>query len=319
MTPLVSILMPTYNHEKFISKSIESALSQKTGKIWELLINDDCSTDSTLTIAKKYESRFPDKIKVFSQTVNHGLLENYKFLLEHSHGKYIAILESDDIWSDDSKLEKQVSFLEKNEEYGLCCSDYYTIDETGTITGEVIKDFDKNQHDDWYNALMNFSSIGALTIVFRKAVYDKYCNINDYIQQKFQTFDRATWLLISKYSKCRYIHEKLASYRVMNSSISNSGKFEKALSFANSIMDIHEYVIQKAGFGSISKNEFEENKQIWFVNLCVTHRNFIEFKKHAKLLKSKSLKHLFMHFFPAIWWFQYTLRHPVPNHLKQPF
>lgn len=315
--PLVSILMPTYNHEKFIAKSIESALSQKTDYSWELLINDDCSTDGTLEIARSYQKKYPEKIKVFAHEKNQGLLKSYKFLLGNAAGKYFAVLESDDIWSDSSKLQKQVSFLESHDDYGLCCSDYYTIDENGNKTGEVVKDFDKGLNGEWFDALMNFASIGALTLVIRKSVYDKYCNIDDYIERNFQTFDRATWLSVSKHSKCFFIHEKLASYRVMSSSISNSGKFQKALSFADSIMEIHEYIIQKEGLGSTTRAKFDEEKQIWYINLSINHRNFAEFKKHAKLLKGVSLKSKMIHHFPRLFWIFYEFKHPVPKHLKK--
>lgn len=314
---LVSILMPTYNHEKFIAQAIESAFSQETDYSWELLINDDCSTDKTLEIARKYQENNPDKIKIFTHEKNQGLLKSYKCLLENSDGKYFAVLESDDIWSDSSKLQKQISFLESHDDYGLCCSDYYTIDENGKKTGEVVKDFDKGLNGEWYDALMDFSSIGALTLVIRKSVYDKYCDIDDYIEKKFQTFDRATWLSVSKHSKCFFIHEKLASYRVMNSSISNSGKFQKALSFANSIMDIHEYIIQKEGLGKTSREEFDEKKQLWFINLSINHRNYKEFKKHAKMLEGKSAKCKIIHNFPCFAWIFYELKHPIPRHLKK--
>ncbi len=317
MQKTVSILMPTYNHEKYISLAIESALNQKTEYDWELLINDDCSTDSTLSIAREYAEKYPQKIRLFTHEKNQGLLKSYKFLLEQSCGKYIAILESDDIWSDEEKLQKQVSFMEHHDDYGLICSDYITIDENGNKIGEVIKDFDIGKNGEWYDSLMSFASIGAVTIIFRKSVFDRYCTIDDYIERKFQTFDRATWLSIAYASKCFFMHEKLASYRVMSSSISNSGKFEKALSFASSIMDIHEYVISKYGLGSISREDFDEMKKIWFINLSITHRNYETFKEYASTLKAKGLKKALMRYLPKLWWMQYTLRHPAPKHLAK--
>lgn len=316
MKPLVSILMPTYNHERFIAEAIESALNQKTQYSYELLINDDCSTDDTLKIATEYSQKHPDKIKIFTHEKNQGLLKSYKHLLANSDGKYIAILESDDVWSDETKLEKQISFLEQNPDYGLVCSDYITINENGEKQSDVIKDFDRNLNDDWYESLMSFSSIGALTIIFRKSVYDEFCNIDDFIERKFQTFDRGVWLSIAANSKCHFIHEKLASYRVMSSSISNSGSFSKALSFADSLMDIHEYIIGKFGLRNISRKDFDEMKEIWYVNLSINHRNFEEFIKHAKKLRGNSIKHKIMKYFPRLWWWQYTLRSPKPNHLK---
>ena len=70
LTPLISILMPTYNHEKYIAQAIKSALMQKTDFEWELLIHDDCSTDSTLSVARSYSEKHPDKIKLLTETKN---------------------------------------------------------------------------------------------------------------------------------------------------------------------------------------------------------------------------------------------------------
>ena len=85
--PIVTILMPAYNHERYISQAIESVLAQKTNYPYELLIHDDCSTDSTLTIAQNYATKFSDKIKIFTEEENQGLLKSYKRLIEQSKGK----------------------------------------------------------------------------------------------------------------------------------------------------------------------------------------------------------------------------------------
>ena len=131
--PIVTILMPAYNHEKYISQAIESVLAQKTNYPYELLIHDDCSTDSTLTIAQNYATKFPDKIKLFTEKENQGLIKSYKRLIEQSNGKYLAILESDDYWLDENKLQIQIDFLESNSDYGIVAGDIISIDENGNI------------------------------------------------------------------------------------------------------------------------------------------------------------------------------------------
>ena len=107
----VSVLMPTYNHEPYIAEAIESFLAQQTSFEIELLINDDCSTDNTYQVALGYPQKHP-QIKLFKQTTNQGLLPNYKFLLQQAQGEYLAVLESDDYWIDENKLQKQVDYLD---------------------------------------------------------------------------------------------------------------------------------------------------------------------------------------------------------------
>ena len=81
-------------------------------------------------------------------------------------------------------------------------------------------------------------------------------------------------------------------------------------------MDIHEYVISKYGLGKISRKEFDQKKIIWYVNLCITHRNFGEFKKLSRQLQVTNIKYFAMKYFTRLWWLQYTLRNPQPKHLS---
>ena len=125
---LVSVLMPTYNHEAFIAQAINSFLEQQVCFDIELLIGDDCSSDNTPLIARTYAQNHPDKIHFFQYTENKGLMANYKYLLEQARGKYIAVLESDDVWIDPFKLQKQVERIEHADNCGLVFSNWTIID-----------------------------------------------------------------------------------------------------------------------------------------------------------------------------------------------
>ena len=115
--PMVSVAMVTYNHQDFIGEAIESVLMQETTFNVELVIAEDYSTDKTREIVLDYQSRFPDQIKVILQNRNIGAQKNNIALLSNLKGKYVAALEGDDYWADPLKLQKQVDFLEENEEY----------------------------------------------------------------------------------------------------------------------------------------------------------------------------------------------------------
>jgi len=117
---VVSVCMITYNHEEFISKAIEGVMMQQTSFPIELIIGEDCSTDSTHAICLKYKSKYPDKIKLRIQEFNLGMTQNFISTLQVSTGKYIAQCEGDDYWTDPYKLQKQVDFLEANEAYSVC-------------------------------------------------------------------------------------------------------------------------------------------------------------------------------------------------------
>lgn len=114
--PLVSVVIPVFNSEKFIAETVESVLKQ-TYQHWELILVDDGSSDGSKTIALQYAKRFPEKI-IYAEhegNVNKGVSATRNLGISKAKGRYVSFLDSDDLWTTD-KLEEQVAFLEKNEE-----------------------------------------------------------------------------------------------------------------------------------------------------------------------------------------------------------
>ena len=126
--PKVSVILTSYNHEKYISASIESVLNQ-TFSDFEFLIIDDGSKDSSQKIIRSYNDK---RIKLFLHEKNIGAVKCYLECIKAAAGKYVALQHSDDIW-EPSKLEKQVEFLEKNSQYDACFTQVQFIDEYGEI------------------------------------------------------------------------------------------------------------------------------------------------------------------------------------------
>jgi glycosyltransferase involved in cell wall biosynthesis len=116
----VSVLLVTYNHERFISQAIESVLAQKAEFPFELVIGEDCSTDSTREIVSSYQAQYPTTIRAFFRDRNIGLGENFFRALSECRGEYIALLEGDDYWTSPDKLSMQVRFLDEHPDCSLC-------------------------------------------------------------------------------------------------------------------------------------------------------------------------------------------------------
>lgn len=116
----VSVFMITYNHEKYISQAIEGVLMQQTSFKYEIVIGEDCSTDSTREIVVSYKKKYSDRIKLLLHDVNIGAINNHIVTFNACNGKYIAFCEGDDYWTDPYKLQKQVDFLEKNPKANFC-------------------------------------------------------------------------------------------------------------------------------------------------------------------------------------------------------
>lgn len=130
MNPEISVIIITYNHEKYISQAIKSVVNQKCQYTYEILIGNDCSTDGTQDIVGKFDIIYPE-IAVFNRKENMGASKNLYDLLCRARGKYIALLEGDDYWIDPEKLQMQIEFLEKHTEYIGCSHRCQVVDEAG--------------------------------------------------------------------------------------------------------------------------------------------------------------------------------------------
>ena len=120
---MVSVLCTAYNHEKYLREALDSMVNQETDFAYEILVSDDVSTDSTPDIIRDYAARYPDKIRPFLLTENlysQGRDVYYEVFFPAARGKYTAFCEGDDFWTDPTKLQRQVDFLEAHPDYTAC-------------------------------------------------------------------------------------------------------------------------------------------------------------------------------------------------------
>jgi len=221
--PMVSINMSCYNCSKFIKQSIESILNQ-TFTDFELIIVDDGSTDNSIEIIKG----FPDKrIKLFENDINQGIVFSRNRAIEHSQGKYIAILDSDDI-AYSTRLEKQVSFMELNPDFAMTGTWFDIIDENGEFNGEVIKFPIENKLIKTQLFFGNY--FGQSTMMIRREIFDEFRYDKFYLQAE----DYFLWVQIANKYKVANLQESLVQYRIHKKSITQS-KFDEQESFVKMI------------------------------------------------------------------------------------
>ena len=208
MEPLVSIITPLYNSEKYIAETIESVLAQ-TYSNWEMIIVDDCSKDNSTKIVEEYQKK-DRRIKLYRNEINKGVSYTRNRAIDLSQGKYIAFLDSDDLWKKE-KLEKQIKFMEEKNVV-LSYTAYEKINEDGSKRGEV-RVPDKLD----YEELLKNCLIGFLTAIYRKEELKDFKFINSKAE------DYIFWLSILKRINYAYgLNEILASYRVLNNSRSSN-------------------------------------------------------------------------------------------------
>jgi glycosyltransferase involved in cell wall biosynthesis len=204
----VSILMITYNHEKFIAQAIESVLMQDVDFDYEIVIGEDCSTDHTRDIVTEYEKRYPEKIRVLLSEKNLGMLRNYARTFHSCKGQYIAVLDGDDYWSSPYKLKKQVDFLDAHPETSVCFHKVKAKNDGSS------KSFDIGPPDEKIKFLLedlipcNF--IANCSVMYRAGLVNT-------LPEWWYTVEMTDWtthILHAQHGDIGYINEVLGIYRV---------------------------------------------------------------------------------------------------------
>lgn len=209
---MVSVWMVTYNHARYIARAIESVLMQRTSFDYRLVIGDDCSTDGTTDIVKRYQATHPGAITAVCQTKNVGAMRNaYESALPLCTGRYIACLEGDDYWTDPDKLQQQVDFLEANPDYALCFH-------------RVVLSYPRTVANLFRRRRSSGRLAPTLTIADlcrRNFIYTASCMVRNHRSDVLPPwFDRVTpldwpyFVLAARHGKIGFINETMAVYRI---------------------------------------------------------------------------------------------------------
>lgn len=244
---LVSIQCITYNHESYIRHCLDGFVMQKTNFRFEVIVHDDASTDNTVEIIRQYVEKYPDIIKPIYEKENQyskiGFDGIFRIMNEHSKGKYIAICEGDDCWTDPYKLQKQVDFLESHPDYILSHSD---IDHEFVGTGKIIHSLHKhyrnynqlNKSWDKYKMveliLAGKYSVQTLSVCARKDDIIEIQNDQEIINAKLKMGDTPLWIELSQRGKFHYLKESTATYHIIAESATHSSNFSNVICFYES-------------------------------------------------------------------------------------
>jgi teichuronic acid biosynthesis glycosyltransferase TuaG len=206
--PLVSIITPSWNVERLIGETIASVQAQ-TFRDWELLIADDCSTDQTPAIVSHHAEQDP-RIRLIRQPRNGGPALARQAAIDHAGGRYLAFLDSDDLWLP-SKLERQVAFADAKRA-ALSYTAFRRIDETNATTGRLIEVPASLS----YEQLLKNTSIATLTAMVNRDISGPVAMTNEGYD------DFCLWLSILRRGHIAFgLNEDLARYRVRGSSVSS--------------------------------------------------------------------------------------------------
>lgn len=223
--PTVTVWCLTYNQKEFIKDALDGFVMQKTSFPFEVIVHDDASTDGTTDLIYEYANKYPDIIKPMIETENQWQKGGLKHIIgimneKHRRGKYIAFCEGDDYWTEPSKLQRQVDFLDNNADYSMCfhsAKKKYETDTIAWINCENIQDKDYDATDIFINW-----TVPTASILCRKETMDFYANLKH--PELIQNYDIFIILSCAMVGKLRGMHEQMSVYRIQGGGLTYNKK-----------------------------------------------------------------------------------------------
>ena len=258
---MVSVYMLTYNHIDFIEKAIQGVVNQRVNFIYELIISDDCSTDGTSDVVRKYAEKYPEIIVAIIRDQNVGLSQNYRETINALRGKYVAICEGDDWWIDENKLQMQADFLENNLDYVMVHTEY-----EANVNGEYIARYnhEKFKISEFEQGKKLAEEIfyfeihpKTCTVCFRKVIFDKIRNDCSLVFDNagMVSLDYPLWIEMAMHGKVKYVDKVTTHYNHHTGSISNFNNYDRRINLEKNFLDLSYYYYKKYGL-EIRKSYF---------------------------------------------------------------
>lgn len=244
--PLVSVCMTAYNHETYIGRAIESVLAQRTPFEVELVIGEDCSSDRTAAVCSDYAARYPGRIRIVTDSHNVGMRANYRRTIEACRGRYVALCDGDDWWSDPCKLQLQVDALESEPDCGMC---YTRSERYFEVSGQTRPYPEKECHTRFEPLLFNNTVENCTAVARRELILRYYDEVRPEEHDEWLTDDAPMWIWFAARSRIRVIDRPTAVHRILPRSVSQSREYGERIAFCDSLAAIGLWFDARYGTG----------------------------------------------------------------------
>lgn len=288
---ILSVGILTYNQEKYIRQCLDAVLMQKVDFEYEIVVGDDASSEGTQDILREYGAKYPGKFVLLLGEKNEGISMNYKKVLSTCKGKYIALCEGDDYWTDVHKLQVQVDFLEKHPDYGFVGTYNTLLFPDGTMKDDPYDYFPEPQREgEWelHGDVFAYAKYGPVTrtvsICFRKEL------IEPYIQYEGSGTDTVLQTILAKQSKFAKHSAAMCVYRQGGVSTDRMS-LEKQLYYIKWL--VNNKWLQKKLFPedcNWNDDELADMETYLLLKDAIRHRRVGEAMRMKKLVKSKAFK-----------------------------
>lgn len=270
--PLISVCVITYNQVDFIGKALQGVLEQQRDSFnLEIVVGDDCSTDGTDSVIEKFFEKHPDLIKFNRRQENLGMHGNWAKSISDCKGDFIAILEGDDYWCDNHKLEKQLERLKTSPNASLCFTNARVLLPDGKFHPYDYVDKEGRNHTTASFLALNFNPIPTCSILFRKTAFDGFPP--PYYQSPF-----ADWVLHSiliQNGEFLYLDSPTCVYRQHAGGVWSGIESEKQLTNKLKALHIIKNLVQEELRGFVSgaiRNQLDD--LLYFYRERKNHWNY---------------------------------------------
>ncbi len=296
---MLSVFVPTYNHEEYIKQALDSIRMQETDYDYEVLVGDDCSTDSTRDILEKYEKTHPDFMTVFYR--EHNMFKepvtNSQDLKYRCRGKYVIALEGDDCWIDKHKIQKQIEFLESHPDYSAVAHNCVVVDQNSVPNGERYPEC--HDYEYTYQHFMSGILPGQLATVMYRNIYADTHVRQSIFTKNLIPGDQILYFILLSLGRVYCIQETMSAYRhVTTSGPSYSANYVKSYArdlawaealFNYSMQNLGEMSIKYArmilvryGIQNLFKGEHRKESLRLFMNMGFSMSDFKDYLYYKK-------------------------------------
>lgn len=245
-TPYVSVVMTSYNREKYIGQAIDSILAQECKFPFEIIIGDDCSTDNSRELLQSYKDKYPDIFVLNFHEANVGFGPNWASTCQLARGKYIAFCDDDDYWCDTNHMQSLADYLDAHDNCGLVYANRWILDvatDTKKLANAKIPD---NEDKLDYMLHRGYPILFSASMI-RKSLMDKYVDLDAFIRLKFPIQDFPTAVLLAPHCDFHYMERPTVVYRSYAGSMSKPQEYETIVRKYTQEKIMNEYLYGQLG------------------------------------------------------------------------
>lgn len=268
----LSVALITYNSENYIKETLESILKQKCSFKYEIVVGDDCSTDTTFEIIQSYKHKYPEIFNIQKNCVQLGILGNFKSTIDRCVGKFVFNFDGDDIVKSENAFQKLIDVFNENPNLGFVDSGYDKYFASKNITKPYVNKHTIRATKEEYKDYIFLGRIIPIGTCFNRILLNKYVDFDTYINKKITIEDYPTLVDITANCDFERIDESFFIYRIHDKSYSYNDGFERYYFLRIQMLNLFNHFKVKYNFNENLCHKYEQRHYKTLLHLAGSHQ-----------------------------------------------